>query len=159
MARHPAKRILTARALALAAALALVPAIRPAQARVDVSIGINLPAPPALVAVPGTPVLYAPTLPANYFFYANQYWAFTDGVWYASSAYNGPWVVVAAEFVPRPILGVPVRYYRAPPRAWHAWRREAPPRWEARWGRRWAEPSRRAAVREHRRDDRRGDRR
>ena len=110
-----------------------------AQARVHVSIGINIPAPPQLVPVPGTAVMYAPTAPANYFFYGSQYYVFLNGAWYASPGYNGPWVVVPRAYVPRPILAVPVRYYRHPPRAWHRWHREAAPHWERGWGERWEE--------------------
>ena len=39
------------------------------RAQVSVNIGINLPAPPQLVPVPATPVMYAPAVGANYFFY------------------------------------------------------------------------------------------
>ena len=39
-----------------------------------VSVGINVPAYPQLVPVPGYPVYYAPTLNANYFFYDGMYW-------------------------------------------------------------------------------------
>ena len=46
--------------------------------------------------------------PANYFFYGAQYYAFVGGTWYVSAGYNGPWVIVAPELVPRPILAVPV---------------------------------------------------
>jgi hypothetical protein len=120
------------------------------------NIGIDLPGPPELVSVPGTPVLYAPAVSANYFFYGGQYYAFTGDAWYVSPGYNGPWVIVAPELVPRPILAVPVQYYRARPSAWRPWRPEAPPRWDGRWGRRWVEhaapPERRYASRgeEHR---------
>src|SRR5579862_5610239 len=93
----------------------------------------------ALPPVPGTPVMYAPAVDANYFSYGGQYYAFVGSAWYVSPAYGGPWAVVAPEFVPRPILAVPVRYYRVAPSAWRGWRREAPPHWEARWGRHWTE--------------------
>jgi hypothetical protein len=106
----------------------------------SVDIGVDLPSPPPLAPVPGTPVMYAPGVPANYFFYSGQYYTFVDGVWYAGSGYRGPWTALAPEFVPRPILAVPVAYYRVLPRAWWAWRIEAPPRWEPGWGRRWDEP-------------------
>lgn len=108
-------------------------------ARVNVDIGINLPGAPQLVPVPSSPVLYAPAGPPNYFFFAGQYYVFTNGVWYVGRGYNGPWVVVSPAYVPLPLLSVPIHYYLAPPRAWHGWRREAPPRWEPRWGQRWQE--------------------
>jgi hypothetical protein len=99
-------------------------------ARVSVNIGINLPAPPQLVPVPATPVMYAPAVGANYFFYGSDYYVFANGGWYVSRGHNGPWILVAPEFVPRPILMVPVQYYRVPPPAWKDWRRDAAPRWE-----------------------------
>ena len=128
------------------------------RAGVSVDIGINLPAPPPLVAVPGVPVMYAPGAPANYFFYGGSYWVFANGIWYEGGGYDGPWVAVAPAFVPRPLLAVPVRYYHVPPPAWARWRRERPPHWEAHWGRSWREhPAERARVerRERHRDDRR----
>jgi hypothetical protein len=129
----------------------------PGRAHVSVNIGIDLPAPPELVPVPGAPVMYAPGAPANYFFYGGGYYVFTGGVWYVGRAFNGPWVALAPEYVPRPILAVPVRYYRLPPPAWKAWRREAAPRWERRWGMRWEEH--REPARAERRGEHRADRR
>ena len=111
----------------------------PAEAQVHVDIGINLPGPPALVVVPGTPVYYAPRAPANVFFYAHQYWVFGDGGWYVGPTWSGPWAVVEARYVPAPILGVPVRYYPVPPPRWRAGRRDGPPQWEAQYGRDWRE--------------------
>jgi|SRR5262245_1386051 len=111
----------------------------PAQAAVHVSIGINVPAPPQLVVVPGTPVSYAPGVPGNYFFYGGQYYVFTNGIWYAGPGYMGPWAVVAPQYVPRPLLTVPVRYYRAAPEEWRHSRREHPPRWAQHWGPDWDE--------------------
>ena len=49
------------------AVLMLVGAARLADAQVSVNIGINLPGAPRLVAVPATPVMYAPSVGANYF--------------------------------------------------------------------------------------------
>src|SRR5207249_4139709 len=108
-----------------------------AQAQVSVNIGINLPTPPSLVIVPGTPVAYAPAVPANYFFYGGQYYVFSSNAWYVGPRFNGPWVVVPPAYVPLPILSVPVRYYRVAPPPWKQWRREAPPRWDATWGHSW----------------------
>jgi hypothetical protein len=103
----------------------------------NVSIGINLPAFPQLVVVPGYPVYYAPRLEANYFFYDGMYWVYQDDYWYASSWYNGPWWLVGPEVMPVFILRIPVRYYRRPPAYFHGWRSDAPPRWNDHWGHDW----------------------
>jgi len=63
---------------------------------------------------------------------------FNDGAWYVSRGYNGPWFAVGPQFVPRPVLLVPVHYYRVPPGHWRAWNRHAPPRWGHEWGGEWA---------------------
>lgn len=135
-------------------------------AQVSVSIGINLPAPPPLVVIPASPIQYAPSVDANYFFYGGEYFVFVNGGWYGSAGYNGPWVVLAPEFVPHALLLVPVRYYRRPPEAWRAWRHDAPPQWAPAWGRRWEERRRdegqaqpRFERRDERRDNVRGERR
>jgi hypothetical protein len=112
----------------------------PAAAQVHVDIGIHLPAPPPLVVVPGVAsVQYAPAAPANVFFYGGQYWIFANGGWHVSRRHDGPWIVVAPQFVPRPVLLVPVRYYHVPPGHWKQWQRQAPPQWEHEWGHGWAE--------------------
>lgn len=102
-----------------------------------VNIGINFPAYPELVVVPGYPVYYAPRLHANLFFYDGMYWVYQDDYWYASSWYNGPWWVIEPEFVPVFILRIPVRYYIRPPGYFYGWRRDAPPRWGDHWGHDW----------------------
>ena len=104
-----------------------------------VSIGINVPAYPQLVPVPGYPVYYAPSMSSNYFFYDGMYWVYVDDNWYASSWYNGPWALVGPDVVPAFILRIPVRYYRAPPTYFRAWRADAPPRWGEHWGNQWAQ--------------------
>src|SRR5574341_1872058 len=115
------------RAMVLAGILAAacLPAA-PAAARTDVHIGINLGAPPQLVVVPGTPVYYAPALPHNYFFYGGQFYVFHNGGWFFGPTFNGPWGFIDVRYVPRPILAVPVQYYRAPPRHW---KKHGPPPW------------------------------
>jgi len=140
--------------LGVVAIAAVMGAAGTAAAQVSVNIGINVPAPPQLVVVPASPVMYAPAVEANYFFYAGQYYVFTNGGWFVAPRHNGPWVVVAPEFIPRPILAVPVRYYHAPPPEWRHWRREGPPQWAPAWGRRWEEGDHREAVRDERREDR-----
>ena len=104
-----------------------------------VSIGINVPMYPQLVAVPGYPVYYAPQLNSNYFFYDGMYWVYQQDNWYASTWYNGPWELVAPDVVPLFILRVPVRYYRRPPAYFHGWSSNAPPRWGEHWGNTWAQ--------------------
>lgn len=116
-------------------------ALTSAHAQVRIEIGIQLPGPPSLVVIPGMPVYFAPRAPANIFFYADQYWAFSHSGWYVGPTWNGPWVVVAPGYVPMPILQVPVRYYPAPPPHWKGWRRDRPPQWESRYGRDWHEES------------------
>lgn len=102
-----------------------------------INIGINVPAYPRLVRVPGYPVYYASQIDANYFFYDGMYWVYSQDNWYASSWYNGPWQLVAPDAVPLYVLRVPVRYYRRPPEYFHGWRYDAPPRWDQHWGRDW----------------------
>lgn len=127
--------ILTLFALLIAPAMLAIPA----HAQVHVDIGIHLPAPPRLVLVPEVrTVRYVPAAPGNLFFYNGQYWAFANGGWYVSTGYNGPWLIVAPQYVPRPILLVPVRRYHVPPGHWKQWRREQPPHWDDEWGHDWA---------------------
>jgi len=102
-----------------------------------ISIGINLPAYPRLVPVPGYPVYYDPRVDGNYFFYDGMYWVLQGDNWYASGWYNGPWHMVEPVYVPLYVLRVPVRYYRRPPPYFHGWHTEAPPRWGDHWGRDW----------------------
>jgi hypothetical protein len=120
-------------------AMILVAVVAGAEAQVRVDIGIQLPAPPTFIVVPGMPVYYAPSAPANVFFYGHQYWAFQGGGWYVGQSWNGPWAVIEPGRVPAPILQVPVGYYRVPPAHWREWRRDAPPRWDGHYGHEWHE--------------------
>ena len=101
--------------IAALVALALVGSVGAGRATAGLNIDFNLIAQPQLVVVPGTPVAYAPAVPANYFFYNGQYYLFTDGGWFVAGGYNGPWLALSPAYVPGPLLTVPVRYYRAPP--------------------------------------------
>jgi hypothetical protein len=103
----------------------------------NVRIGINVPAYPNLVPIPGYPVYYVPGMPANYFFYDGMYWAYDNDTWYSSTWYNGPWGVVAPEAVPLFILRVPVRYYARPPLYFRGWAGGGPPHWGEHWGGGW----------------------
>jgi hypothetical protein len=102
-----------------------------------VSIGINLGHYPQFVAVPGYPVYYAPQASVNVFFYDGLYWVLADDDWYASTWYDGPWHRVSPYAVPPYVLRVPVRYYPRPPKYFHGWRNDAPPRWDQHWGPQW----------------------
>lgn len=102
-----------------------------------VSIGINQPAYPELVLVPGYPVYYAPRARVNYFFYDGLYWVYHRDRWYASTWYNGPWDEMDPDDVPLFVLRVPVRYYVSPPVYFRGWVVEAPPLWHVHWGPRW----------------------
>jgi len=82
----------------------------------SISFGLNIGSPPPLVAVPGLPVRHAPAVPHNYFVYGGYYYLFNEGTWFYSPYYNGPWSSLVIHQVPRPILAVPVTYYkRVPP--------------------------------------------
>jgi hypothetical protein len=119
----------------VAAAAGLLGAI-PAQAD-NISIGINIgsppppppivvAAPPQLIVVPGTPVYYAPGLNVNFFFHEGRYYTFHGGSWFVGAAHKGPWTFVAVEHMPRPVLAVPVQYYKVPP---GHWKKGGPPPW------------------------------
>src|SRR5258706_1407014 len=120
---------------ALIGLLMALTAASAAEAAVNVSIGINIPAYPRLMAVPGYAVYYAPGVDANYFFYDGLYWVFDGDQWLASSWYNGPWRVVGPEFVPLYLWQGPVRLYPRPPADFHALGPDVAPRRGDPWGR------------------------
>jgi len=91
----------------------------------DVNVGINigvpapprivLPAPPPVVVVPNSPVSYVPSVDFNLFVYGGRYYTFRDGAWFYAGSHRSPWTFIATERVPRPVIGVPVTYYKVPP--------------------------------------------
>ena len=119
-------------ALLLAVSLMSGPSARAADVHIGVNIGVPPPppvvveAPPPLVVVPQSPVYYAPSLPYNYFYYGGLYYAFHDDHWFYAASYAGPWTFVTVQRVPRPILAVPVRYYKVKP---VHWKEHGPPPW------------------------------
>lgn len=146
------KKTLQAPVCTLALALALgtlsFGAAAPALAQVSVGIGIgvdlpgvrigvNVPMFPNLVRVPNSPAYYAPQLAANYFFYDDRYWVYTEDRWYTSTWYDGPWGYVQPEVVPLYVLRIPVRYYRLPPSHFRGWQRDTAPHWGEHWGPAW----------------------
>jgi hypothetical protein len=114
-----------------ALAVALLIALMPGQSAAAIRFDLHLGAPPVLVPIPASSVRYAPSLHANYFFYAGRYFVFDDDLWYTAATYDGPWLVIAPEAVPVPILAVPITYYRVLPPPWVHWRRDRPPRWDS----------------------------
>jgi hypothetical protein len=82
-----------------------------------------------MVSIPGTPVYHAPGVPHNYFYYHWQYFLYHQGAWFVAANCNGPWTVIALEHVPKPILAVPVTYYKVPPGHWK--KSGGPPPWAA----------------------------
>ena len=112
----------------------------------SVRLGIHIGGPPPLVVVPGTLVYQAPNLPYNYFVYQKRYYLFHEGMWLSARRHDGPWTVIAVEQVPRPILGVPVDYYRNRP---DHWKQHGPPPW--------AEAKGRDKGREYEKEKGRGD--
>jgi hypothetical protein len=104
----------------------------------DVNVDVNIGSPPPVVVaqppwlqpVPQTPVYYAPSVPYNIFYYDGRYYSYHDDDWYWTASVRGPWMAVAVGRVPRPVLAVPVAYYRVPPghlKKYH--RRPGPPPW------------------------------
>lgn len=94
----------------------------------SVNFGLNVGSRPPLVAVPGLPVYHAPAVPHNYFVYDSYYYLFHEGTWFYSSHHNGPWFSLVMHQVPRPILAVPVTYYKKVPPG--HWKKSGPPDWD-----------------------------
>jgi len=136
------------------AVAALVASAGTGHASVSVDLGIHFGTPPIFEPVPASPVQYAPSIGANLFSYDGEFFVFLGSTWYVGPGHNGPWSELPPQYVPRPILAVPVNYYRVRPREWAHWRHDAPPRWAPTWGHRWEE---RYADRHHSYvDERRG---
>src|SRR5688572_14152841 len=90
-------------------------------ASADVTINIGAPPPPVIIAsppkvvvVPGTPVYYAPAA-SNLFVYGGSYYTLHNGHWFYARKPGAVWVAVPTDKVPKPVIGVPVSYYKVPP--------------------------------------------
>lgn len=118
--------------LALAAGLSLMITSQAAADGVRIGISVPVPAPPTvvitpprppvvvaappqLVVVPGSPVFYAPGASMNFFAYGGRYYTFHEGAWFVATTYGSPWMSIAPAKVPRPVLAIPVTYYKVPP--------------------------------------------
>ncbi len=90
--------------------------VRSADVRVNVNIGpppIVVPAPPAVVLIPGSAVYFVPHPEIDVFFHGGYWWSPRGPHWYRAGAYNGPWAVVEHRLVPHPVIGVPKGYRSA----------------------------------------------
>jgi hypothetical protein len=136
------KRILTAVILcgALLAGGLVFPAPGAAGVRIGIGIGISLPplvipAPPALVVIPGTYAYYPPSVGVDVFFYHGYWYRPYQGYWYMADDYNGPWSHIVVERVPPVLLGLPPAYRHISPgygpmpysrvqKHWRTWERD-----------------------------------
>lgn len=111
------------------------------EARVNVSVGINLPAyrfaaPPEVVVIPGTYVYMVPDIDVDVLFFQGYWWRPYEGRWYRSRDYRGSWRYVAPARIPRGLRELPQdyrqrlspEYDRVPHRDvrknWKKWERE-----------------------------------
>jgi hypothetical protein len=91
----------------------------------DVNVGVNtgvpgpppfvVTAPPTVIIIPGTTVYRIPSASFNLFVFGGRYYSFHNDAWFLSASYSGPWKMIAVQQVPKPVLGVPVTYYKIPP--------------------------------------------
>ena len=91
-------------------------------AEVNVHVGIGLPLPivlipaaPAVVCIPDTPVYYAPDVGIDIFFYSGHWYRPYRGYWYRATYYNGPWAYLPPQRVPAVLVHLPANNYNVPP--------------------------------------------
>jgi hypothetical protein len=77
---------------------------------------------PQIVAVPGTAVYHVPGVGFNVFVFGGTYYSHHHGHWFVSTGHRGTWRAIPADRVPRPVLAVPVAYYKIPPGHARKWR-------------------------------------
>lgn len=123
-------------------------------AGVNINVGINIPPPPPLVipappplfVIPGTYVYTAPEVNVDIFFYHGYWYRPYQGHWYRSGTYNGKWVYIVPEKVPRVLINLPPNYRHVPPgyrhipykevrKNWKTWERNK--YWEKHGGKEW----------------------
>lgn len=85
------------------------------EARVDVRLGISLPAyrfaaPPEVVVIPGTYVYMVPDIDVDVLFFQGYWWRPYEGRWYRSRDYKGSWRYVAPARIPRGLRELPQDY-------------------------------------------------
>jgi len=84
---------------------------------VNVRIGVNIPAytfsaPPRMVVIPGTYAYSVPDVNADILFYQGYWFRPHERRWYRATSYNGPWVYISTERVPRVLVNLPPHYRR-----------------------------------------------
>lgn len=91
-------------------------------ADVDVQVGINvplpplvLPAPPAVILIPGTYAYFAPDVDVDIIFFHGYWYRPYGRVWYRAGDYNGPWVTIDIDRVPGVLIKLPPDFRRVPP--------------------------------------------
>ena len=108
-----------------------------AEVNVNITVplpGLVIPAPPALVVVPGSYVYYPPDVGVDIFFFHGYWYRPYRGGWYLANGYNGPWHFIRPERVPRAVYGMQPgfrsvsRYERLPygqvRKNWRTWEKE-----------------------------------
>jgi len=110
------------------------------EARVDVTVGVNIPvytfpAPPPLVVIPGSYVYAVPDVDVEILFYHGYWYRPYEGRWYRSRSYNGQWIFVSPAKVPHVLIDLPPDYHHFPPvskripygqfrKNWRRWEKE-----------------------------------
>jgi hypothetical protein len=97
--------------------------VAPAKAEVNVNIGIGIPLPPPLVIpvpppiipIPRTNVYFPPTVDVDILFFGGYWYRPYRDHWFRAHSYNGPWIYVEPQRVPRAVIGVPPGYRHIPP--------------------------------------------
>jgi hypothetical protein len=118
-----------------------VPPPAPAEVNVNIGIGIPLPppllipVPPPIVPIPRTNVYFPPTIDVEILFFGGYWYRPYRDRWFRSHYYNGPWVFVEPQRVPRAIIALPPDYRHIPPghrhipygqfkKSWRTWDRD-----------------------------------
>jgi len=102
---------------ALVAFCLFSPGIGDAEVNVGVTVALPplvIPAPPAMVVIPGSYVYYPPDVRSDIFFYHDFWYRAYRGQWFRARDYNGPWHYIAIEKVPHAVIGIPPDFRRGP---------------------------------------------